>query len=70
MPVPGWKHRDGSEDWNFDRILESRHVRGKLEYKIKWKGYSDAYNSWEPASHVPDDRIKEYSLRSRPARWL
>jgi len=35
-----------------EEILNSRQYRRKLQYLIKWKGYSDAHNSWEPKENV------------------
>ena len=35
-----------------EEILNSRRYRCKLQYLIKWKGYSDAHNSWEPKENV------------------
>ena len=32
--------------------MDSRQYRRKLQYLIKWKGYSDAHNSWEPKENV------------------
>ena len=34
-----------------ETILKERVVRGKKEAYIKWLGYPDKYNSWEPVSN-------------------
>jgi len=34
-----------------ERILKERVIRGKKEAYIKWLGYPDKYNSWEPVSN-------------------
>lgn len=34
-----------------DKILKERVFRGKKEAYIKWLGYPDKYNSWEPVSN-------------------
>ena len=34
-----------------ENILKERVVRGKKEVYIKWLGYPDKYNSWEPVSN-------------------
>ena len=40
----------------------------KKQYLVKWKGYSDAHNSWEPAENVnAPELVKEYHGR-QPAR--
>jgi len=37
---------------DIEEVLNSRRYRRKLQYLIKWKGYSDAHNSWEPKENV------------------
>ena len=32
--------------YKVDKIIKKRTVKGKLQYLVKWKGYSDAANSW------------------------
>ncbi|KAM4818618.1 chromobox protein homolog 3-like [Thomomys bottae] len=36
------------EVFEAEKIVDRRVVAGKVEYLLKWKGYSDAVNSWEP----------------------
>jgi chromodomain-containing protein len=49
---------DGEEEYEVECIINHRHsgrVR-TLQYLIKWKGYPEADNTWEPADlvHAPD----------------
>jgi Chromo (CHRromatin Organisation MOdifier) domain len=45
---------EGEEEYEVEEVLGSRrHGRGKkLQYLLKWKGYSHAHDSWEPADQV------------------
>jgi hypothetical protein len=43
---------EGQPEWEVENILDSRQHRRKLHYLIKWKGYSNAHNSWEPKENV------------------
>jgi hypothetical protein len=43
---------EGQPEWEVEEILDSRRYRHKLQYLIKWKGYSEAHNSWEPKENV------------------
>ncbi|KAJ9531173.1 hypothetical protein QJQ45_000822 [Haematococcus lacustris] len=48
----GWL--DDSPQYEVERIVSHRHVRaGKAkEFLVKWKGYEDSDNTWEPASNL------------------
>ena len=40
------------EIYYVDRVIKERVLRGKKEVYIKWLGYTDKYNSWEPVTNV------------------
>jgi hypothetical protein len=54
---------DGEEEYQVEHIMGHRKTgRGKkLQYLVKWMGYPDSDNTWEPATqiHAPD-LIKQY----------
>src|SRR5579863_10379609 len=43
---------DGQPEWEVEKILQERTRRGKKQYLIRWKGYSEAHNSWEPKAYL------------------
>ena len=45
---------EGEEEFEVEAIVNHRHYgRGRrLQYLVKWKGYPEADNSWEPADQV------------------
>lgn len=52
---------EGELEYEVDKIINSRYIRGDLEYRVKWTNYSDKYNSWEPwqnVEHAPDKILK------------
>ena len=50
-------------EWEVEAILDSRHFGRKkaLQFHIRWKGYSAAHDSWEPANNVhAPELVKKY----------
>lgn len=55
------------EEYIVEKILEKRIRGGKVEYLLKWKGYSDSENTWEPHDNLEcpeliqafEDKLKE-----------
>ena len=39
-------------EYEVQRILDAKRIRGRLFYLVDWKGYDPSERSWEPASYV------------------
>ena len=39
---------EGEPEYKVEKILDSHLWQNKLEFLIKWEGYTDENNSWEP----------------------
>ena len=48
--------------------MDSRLKHGKLEFLVKWSGYADDYNTWEPEANCANSHniIKEF-YKSNPS---
>ncbi|BFZ18055.1 hypothetical protein BsWGS_21094 [Bradybaena similaris] len=44
----------GDHVFQADYIQKKRHRRGKVEYLVKWKGYSVKQSTWEPKENILD----------------
>ena len=60
------------QEWDVERIVDHRMAREGLRYLVKWTGYSDDENSWEPMSNLTkckrmiDDYHTQKGLRCEP----
>jgi Chromo (CHRromatin Organisation MOdifier) domain len=63
FPEPPPDLVEGEEEFEVEQVLASRrHGHGKkLQYLLRWKGYSQAHDSWEPADQVhAEDLIEKF----------
>jgi Chromo (CHRromatin Organisation MOdifier) domain len=54
----------GHEEWEVEKVLASQHQgcwKG-LQYLIRWKGFSEAHDSWEPPKNLENahEAIKDF----------
>lgn len=42
-----------------ERIIQKRIRKGVVEYRVKWKGWNQRYNTWEPEVNILDRRLIE-----------
>jgi glycosylphosphatidylinositol phospholipase D len=62
---------EGEEEWEVEEILDSRRMRGRLQYLVKWRGFVDP--TWEPEENLTeveavDTYHKRYPARPAPIR--
>lgn len=65
---------DDDDNWEVEQILDHVEEEGKDFYLIKWKGWSNAYNSWEPKDNLSCEDLlsefKEYQAKGKKRRMV
>ena len=57
---------DGQPEWEVESILRVRRRRNQLQYLVRWKGFSEAHDSWEPAKDVHANKLIQEFYKRHP----
>ena len=66
------RRKKQSVDYEVEKVLDSRpdekSLTGEKQYLVKWKGYGDDENTWEPARNLNHaaDAIADFESRTQP----
>jgi hypothetical protein len=58
---------DGQPKWEVEQILGVRKRCQQLQYLVRWKGFSEAHNSWEPLTNISADKLIKKFYNENPA---
>ena len=57
----------GDGVYHAEYIVDTKQVRGRTQYLVKWVGYSEEDNSWEPASNCTPSLIDAFEREQAAA---
>lgn len=66
-PPPEPEIIEGEEEYEVEAILDSRIWRKKLQYLVKWMGYDEGKNKWEPEGNLHCDELIAEFHRKHPS---
>ena len=52
----------GDQIFDAEAITKKRERKGRVEYLVKWKGWSPKYNTWEPEENILGIPIFSYLI--------
>ncbi len=66
METPG-EEEQKDEFYQVERIVNHKMVRGKKFFQVKWVGYNDKDNTWEPEENLANVSymIEDYENKKR-----
>jgi hypothetical protein len=48
---------NGQSEWEVEHILGTRKRHQQHQYLVRWKGFSEAHDSWEPLAHISANQL-------------
>ncbi len=67
FPEPSPELINGELEWEVEQIMNTRRRCNQLQYLVRWKGFSEAHDSWEPTAHIHANHLIEAYYQQNPS---
>ena len=57
---------DGQLEWEVESLLRVQRHRNQLQFLVRWKGFSEAHDSWEPARNIHAKELMQEFYKRHP----
>ncbi|CAC5384128.1 unnamed protein product [Mytilus coruscus] len=57
------RNNDDSDLYLVERIVKAKRINNQMHYYIKWLGFGNRSNSWEPEENIPPELRHEFKVR-------
>ena len=57
---------DGQPEWEVESLLKVRRRCNQLQFLVRWKGFSEAHDSWEPVKDIHVDKLVQEFYKKHP----
>ena len=58
-------NEDKEEIWEVKEIVNSRRVKGVVQYQVRWTGCTELEDTWETFAHLDNCREKLQEFRQK-----
>jgi len=67
FPEPSPELINGEPEWEVEQIMNTRCCHNQLQYLVRWKGFLEAHDSWEPTAHIHADHLIDAYYQQNPS---